>query len=65
MLTTHLDVVPRLMSRAMSMLSLYAFMPGAGTALSFLLIFLFSTYFRQLEQEILGAGTQNADDICT
>jgi len=25
----------------------------------------FSKYFRQLEQEILDAGAQSADDICT
>jgi hypothetical protein len=64
MLTIPLGVVPRLMSIAMSLLSLYGFMAGAGTALSFLLLFLFSTYTRQLEQEILDAGAQNADDIC-
>jgi hypothetical protein len=26
--------------------------------------FLFSTYSRQLEQEILDAGAQSAEDIC-
>jgi hypothetical protein len=61
MLTTPLAVVPRLMSRAMSLLSLYAFMAGGPTVFSFL----FSTYIRQMEQEILDAGAESAYDICT
>ena len=64
MLTTHLGVVPRLMGKAVSHLSLYAFMAGAGTALSFLPLCFFSAYFMQLEKEILVAGAQSADDTC-
>jgi len=41
MLTTHLGVVPRLMSSSIPLLSLYASMASAGTALSFLPLFSF------------------------
>jgi hypothetical protein len=58
MLTTHLGVVPRLMSSAIPLLSLYASMASAGTALIFCPSFLFYV-FQAIETGNSGCWSTN------